>query len=138
MTKTFTVLASFGLAAASLFGQYSPQIRVKVPFSFTAGGRTLPAGEYLVETRQLPNSALVRSSDSGRAMVILLTNPSQARGSAPETCLMFHRYGDRYFLHQIWTAGNDVGQELPQSRAETEEAAVRHEAPATVALAAKR
>ena len=32
----------------------------------------------------------------------------------------FHRYGDQYFLAQIWTAGNDMGNELPKSGRETE------------------
>jgi hypothetical protein len=37
-----------------------------------------------------------------------------------ESTLVFHRYGDEYFLSTIWTAGNDTGHELFKSRAERE------------------
>jgi hypothetical protein len=43
----------------------------------------------------------------------------QAKRSA-ETKLIFHRYGDRYFLYRIWVAGEDRGRELPQTRLEKE------------------
>ena len=36
------------------------------------------------------------------------------------TKLVFHRYGDRYFLAQIWVAGNNSGSELPKSPREVE------------------
>jgi len=36
--------------------------------------------------------------------------------------LIFHRYGDRYFLSQMWMPGNPTGRELPPSKAELETA----------------
>jgi hypothetical protein len=32
--------------------------------------------------------------------------------------LVFHRYGDKYYLREIWTAQNSNGFECPKSRAE--------------------
>jgi hypothetical protein len=34
--------------------------------------------------------------------------------------LVFHRYGDEYFLSEIWPAGSSTGRGLPKSRAERE------------------
>jgi hypothetical protein len=36
-----------------------------------------------------------------------------------EAKLVFHRYGDTYFLAEVWN-GNDIGKELPKSKAEKE------------------
>jgi hypothetical protein len=32
--------------------------------------------------------------------------------------LVFHRYGNQYFLHQVWTTDLDSGRELPASKQE--------------------
>ena len=51
--------------------------------------------------------------------------------------LVFHRYGSQYFLAQIWTAGNDRGQELPESGRERE-VAMDYPAQNVVVVAALR
>jgi hypothetical protein len=37
-----------------------------------------------------------------------------------QTKLVFRRYGDRYFLYQIWVEGNNRGRELPMTPLEKE------------------
>ena len=37
-----------------------------------------------------------------------------------KTMLVFHRYGNRYFLYQIWVEGNNRGRELPRTPSEKE------------------
>jgi hypothetical protein len=37
-----------------------------------------------------------------------------------EGVLVFHQYGDEYFLTEIWPAGGQTGRALPKSRAERE------------------
>ena len=44
-------------------------------------------------------------------------NPGQV--SKP-TKLIFHRYGDQYFLAQFWNLGSETGYEFPRSKAERE------------------
>ena len=138
MTKsTFAILAALSLAAVSLMGQSSPQLRVNVPFDFVAGSQNFQAGEYIVRTGLLPNSTWIRSTTSG-ANAIFLSHPALSRTATDEASLKFHRYGDRYFLYQIWTLGDGVGQEMPKSRAESEEIAARPASRGTVTLAARR
>jgi hypothetical protein len=61
---------------------------------------------------------LIQSADRQVAMIVL---PNACTlGKRQKTKLVFHRYGDRYFLAQVWTAGSDQGRELPKSRRETE------------------
>jgi hypothetical protein len=51
--------------------------------------------------------------------------------------LRFNRYGDRYFLSQVWT-GTDQGQELARSQAEREQIAVSPIQRSVVTLTAAR
>ncbi len=43
--------------------------------------------------------------------------PANRRKAQKTTKLVFHRYGDQYFLAQIWTAGNDRGQRTAEEPA---------------------
>jgi hypothetical protein len=55
-----------------------------------------------------------------------MSTPTMESSSArPGTArLVFHRYGDQYFLYQIWAA-DDRGGQIPQTRQEHEIAAHR-------------
>jgi len=60
-----------------------------------------------------------------------------SRAKAPDHgSLSFDRAGDKYYLRQIWTAGNSTGLECPKSRAEKEAlVATNRETPTSVELA---
>jgi len=97
----------------------------RIPFSFVVNGKTLPAGEYSV--RQ-PNSGINESFVRIQGTVqkvgaLVMSTPTMESSSArPGTArLVFHRYGDQYFLSQIWTA-DDRGGQIPQTRKERETA----------------
>lgn len=47
-----------------------------------------------------------------------LTNPVETASPKDKPTLVFHRYGDQYFLFQIWPAGVTTGRELFKSRSE--------------------
>jgi hypothetical protein len=134
MMKAIGILATLSLAAVSLTAQSKP-LKVSVPFNFVAGGKTLPAGEYRVQTDR-PNLVLIQSMDS-KSNMNLLTHSAQNTQMSGVGALKFNRYGDRYFLSEIWT-GSDVGQELPKSRAEKEQIAGAPTHRGTVTLAAGR
>jgi hypothetical protein len=124
MTKTisrtmFVILAALSLVSTSLMGQSKSTAMVNIPFTFVAGEKQYPAGEYSVQTSAMPNAVWLRSGDTGSNQV-LLSHPAAARQDQGESWLRFHKYGDRYFLSQIVIAGAATGQELPASRAERE------------------
>ncbi len=57
---------------------------------------------------------------SKTAKSLVLASRCESRKMSEQSKLVFHRYGNRYFLAQIWMAGNNAGHELPQSRREVE------------------
>ena len=91
-----------------------------IPFAFTAGNVTLPAGEYRVQKLD-GNSAvlLIRCSDASAAAMVI-TSAAQAKELQSQSKLVFNRYDNRYFLSQVWTAGSIHGRELSKSPREKE------------------
>jgi hypothetical protein len=135
MRATFGILATLSLAATSLLAQSKPLIKVNVPFDFVAGAKTLPAGEYQVHTER-PSVVLIQSMDS-KSNMNLITHSAQDRQMDGVAALRFNRYGDRYFLSEVWT-GSDLGRQLPKSRAEKEQIAAVPTHQGIVTLAAER
>ena len=123
--KRLTILSlvsMFTLCAAvvSANAQLSVPIRAKIPFDFSLGDKKLAAGEYTFS--RLSGIAdnktmLVRSEDSSTRM-FQSTLTAQVLTPRNESSLVFHKYGDQYFLEQIWMHGEQVGTELPESRSE--------------------
>ncbi len=123
MKKRLLVMAGllvFASMAATQVVRADEPMLVNIPFAFTAGNATLPAGEYRVE-RLHGNSAvvLIRCSDTSAAAVAL-SNATQAKETPTQSKLIFKRYDNRYFLSQVWSAGSIRGRELMKSRAEKE------------------
>lgn len=103
------------LAAASVaVGQTKPgDIVVDVPFPFVAGGQMLSAGHYIVAAMD-DTVRIFNSQTTG----LYVPTHSASRNSSDGTKLVFHRYGDTYFLSAMWIGANAIGRELPRSKAE--------------------
>jgi hypothetical protein len=97
---------------------------VNIPFDFVAGNTQMPAGEYSVKTTGPTNVLLLISRDDSAASAFINTNPAVASEPKTESKLIFNRYGDRYFLSQVWTAGNASGRQLLKSAREKEMAQI--------------
>ena len=97
--------------AATLFAQTESQrlMKVNVPFAFGVEDHSLPAGEYLVLTVTPERSIRIVSAD-GKHSAIVNTLPNYAKSPSETSRLVFHRYGDEYFLAQVWTAGQNVAR----------------------------
>jgi hypothetical protein len=108
---------AFTLCVAGVVAADTGQVRAFIPFDFTVRGTTLPAGTYYV-SRQFGNDMLtIRSLNNG---VMVLGNREDAKNPQDSpTRLIFHRYGDRYFLNQIWM-DEGRGYQLPESVQEKE------------------
>jgi hypothetical protein len=136
--QAFGALAMLSLLIVMTAVSVSPQSQrskvTNIPFSFIVGQKTLPAGEYTVEPnrRDSDNVWLVQSSDR-RVTALFTTMPVRANETQEKAKLVFHKYGDQYFLSQIWTAGDIGGRELPMRRPERE-LAKNGVKPKTVAL----
>jgi len=84
-----------------------------VPFEFSVGENVLPAGEYVVtgETQLLR----VESKDRKQHVAILPVGTQIDPRSASEVKLKFRRYGDQYYLSQVWLA-DGVGRDIKRHR----------------------
>ena len=107
------------LTFSSAFGQSDRQTIIHIPFNFTVGEKSFPAGKYVIE-RNRNNSDTVwvikQKDDGGSA--ILLTQPVRANDVVEETRLVFNRYDDSYFLAEFWTVGSQTGHQIPTSKQE--------------------
>ena len=110
---TMILAIAFATAVGSVQAQSAKTVISNVPFEFIVADETLPPGKYRVN-RSIGNALKIWTSD---AAVIRLTNeiePSKDRRAR----LVFHRYGNRYFLAEVWTGAGDVGRQLLKSRQE--------------------
>jgi len=111
---------------------------VNIPFAFVAGNATLPAGEYRVQKLERNSVVLLIHCSNPRASAMVITNAAQAKKLQIESKLVFNRYGKRYFLSQIWTAGSIRGRQPLKSLREEEIAlAAKIETKGEVSLVAR-
>ena len=112
------MLGSFLLPTVSVLAE----VKFNVPFDFTVGKVSLPAGSYSVSRIGSIQTHLQLTRNDGKEGTIERINYVELnRGQVSEAAkLIFHRYGDQYFLAQFWNLGSTTGYELPRSKAERE------------------
>ena len=99
-----------GLAVASVQAQAPSRVEVNIPFEFSAGKTTLKPGVYAIK-RMSGNLVTLRNVDDKTS--VILNAPVNLTSNDPEATerLVFNKYGDQYFLAQIWLTA-DSGREL--------------------------
>ena len=106
------------LGAVSVYTQAEnvPFIKVSIPFNFTVGTQTLPAGDYTISDSAVhPQSVIWLQSSDGKNVAVVGTHPSYALDPSARTQLIFQHSGNEYFLSQIWTLGSSSGFEVQLS-----------------------
>src|SRR3979490_10514 len=93
---------------------------VDIPLAFVAGNATLPAGEYRVQKLDGNSAVLLIHCWDAKASALVITHAAEAKETQTESKLVFNRYGNRYFLSQVWNAGSIRGRQLPISPREKE------------------
>jgi hypothetical protein len=114
------LLVSMG-AAGVCYAQ-RPALGANIPFAFQVGDKTLPAGEYRVQSMSTGSGEvqLIRQKD-GDALMVVSTMAVDPKDGKSEPQLIFNHYGNSYFLSQIWD-GVGQGRELSKSKREKEAA----------------
>jgi hypothetical protein len=111
------------LAVVSVNAQQSSENRipVNIPFDVAVGETKLPAGNYTLRHIPLASSydrLVIQSADNRGDTYTEMTRSNRARETQKKSRLVFNRYGDQYFLAQVWIAGSETGRDLFQSRSE--------------------
>src|SRR6516225_10570553 len=81
------------ISVPSIFAQ--ELVRAKVPFDFKVGNTAMPAGSYTISS--VSQSAISISNRQEHAGVLAVVRSEYAnKDQSPK--LVFHKYGDQYFL----------------------------------------
>ena len=115
---TLIVTVALMTAVASANAQ-STTVVANVPFEFSVGEKALPAGQYTVRAiNQSGNALAIQNKDSAKS-AIRLSNSINSSSASKDTKLVFHRYGPRYFLAEVWMSGESSGRQLLKSKEES-------------------
>ena len=115
-----TAIIVAGVSAQAQTLQY--RLTVDIPFDFTVTDHKFPAGKYSVSRAHestgdtvLQIKSTVGNSVANRFSIPIVTFKTKNRGE-----LVFHRYGDQYFLSEVWPAGGGTGRAFLKTHAERE------------------
>ena len=115
-TRVRTLLGSILLLMATMASAQT--VHFTVPFSFVAGSKNLPAGNYIFELNRENNTMTLLSEDRSGKSVMMLANNSDWARNPDKTYAIFQRYGAHYFLAEVWRQG--AGQTLIRGDLERE------------------
>jgi hypothetical protein len=115
-----SVIAALSIAGFAGLGR---NLEANIPFDFMVGGKKLPAGKYIVESDVIQNALAIRSFKTKQGVMSITQSFNVSAGSKPR--LIFHRYGDQYFLAKV--VSETGGRELPKTKAEREAAKAKHD-----------
>ncbi len=111
---------------------FDQQMRVEVPFTFSAKDKTMPAGKYTVSVH--PDTGMIMMQAKGQTPLILTTVPKESLNPVFRGKLVFLKSGTSMSLIEIWTRGNTTGQTLPL-KSKAREATQREQPSETRAVA---
>jgi hypothetical protein len=111
-TKTLVILSlSLSLlGAVSARAQQATMVRARIPFSFTAAGKVLPAGQYEFIPAENFTTVRVVGTDKGSASVVqsVLTRLAGEMHTTPQDAhVVFDTIGGANTLSELWIPGQD-------------------------------
>jgi hypothetical protein len=120
--------AAAAITAAAPVSAQDVDLVARVPFEFTVGTTALPRDTYqLSRLNGHAEMLLVRGERKG-----LFVRTEEVRPQRPASpSLLFHRYGDQYFLREVRLDGN-ARLDLPETNAERDAAERRDDRAAAV------
>ena len=135
--KRITVLALLTAALISMGSAraHAQALTFKVPFDFTVGNQTLPTGTYQV-SKVSGHAILIRTND-GR-FGAMTTTFADDKGSYGVGKLIFAKYGNQYFLHEVLCNDVAINEEIPKSEGEKQARIQEAQLPRSETVAALR
>ncbi len=117
--KRITAIALLAIASFAMAGNSFAQsnaIRANIPFDFTVANKLLPAGTY---TLHRASSGLIEIRNHDKPIAVLTIGSQDGNTSPNGSKLVFHRYGDQYFLSEILSDWATMNVTVPRSKVET-------------------
>jgi len=105
-----------GLSIAGFAG-LTTRVTADIPFDFSVGNKKFSPGKYTIARGTSTQTLVIRDSENKESAVFLVQNASSRKDA--KAMFVFNRYGDQYFLSQVWDGGaGDSGSVLAKSKAE--------------------
>lgn len=119
LSVLFLTSGAQGQASSGTAGE----IRFETPFAFHVGERILPAGAYGARWNSGGYTIVTANNDDGkRGFVLAKAGGLTLNGKTPTApTMVFNKYGDSYFLSQMWHGDRSDGITMLKSRAEHEQ-----------------
>ncbi len=89
------------LGASFLYSESMPTESATVPFAFHVQQNDFPAGRYMLYRVGAAGLIQIRNLATGESIMFTARPALAVKRGDPK--LIFNRYGDRYFLSQVWT-----------------------------------
>ena len=138
MKRTLNLIALF---VASLFvtaGVWAQTVRATIPFNFTVNGTYVPAGTYTITSAPTDHHIIEIRNSNNNVHILSMALDDDSKGK--DNVLVFHRYGDQYFLSEIRSENASMelafttSKEEERARTQTLEAGVPSSGDVVVAL----
>jgi hypothetical protein len=106
------------------FAGFNGRVKANIPFDFIVGKKEFKAGSYTVErVSTLSGTLVLRSEDNSNTVGFNVNGVSDRSNEGAR--LVFRRYGNQYFLAQVFDGVSGEGKQLIKSDAEREAAKKR-------------
>lgn len=112
------LIVSMALAGAVAVNAQTMSLTADVPFGFYMGSAAMPQGAYRVDRLNVAGEVITLRSAHASKAVTAIDIFGKSKEEQPR--LVFHRYGDAYFLSEIWNGNGNMGRAIPRSQREKE------------------
>jgi hypothetical protein len=111
----FAVILAVMSMSPTIYAQASGEsVEFNVPFAFEDGSQSFPPGQYTIQ-RESQNILLIRgASCSG----LRLRTSDEDREPSTTTKVAFRKYGNRYFVGEVWVEGETTHTYTLESKSE--------------------
>jgi len=103
-----------GVPGALKAQEVNAPVIAHIPFAFQIGSSYLPAGTYRVQMQG--NDLLSIKGDSGAAVMLVMWE--SANRPPGDSAVVFHHYGNQYFLREVRKEGNQAFLWSSETKAE--------------------
>jgi hypothetical protein len=99
------LMAVFASAAVSTKAQSAHGVRASVPFDFNVGDKTIPAGRITAQPVNGSDGPMSITNFAESKHAFRATRQIYKESSSSQAKLVFHKYGNRYYLAEVWVPG---------------------------------
>jgi hypothetical protein len=111
------VALAVALASPALHAQWVPErTQVIVPFAFEVGSTHFAPGTYILSNAG-EHVVLVQN---GKHSALTMSSPEMAPKPPATSKVVFHRYGNQYFLAEVWNRHSSLGNQIKINSRQTE------------------